>query len=63
MLARGRSDDTEEAIMRRLELYDEQTSPLLDWFEARGLLETVDGLGREDEIHDRISVTVRGRLG
>jgi adenylate kinase len=63
MMARGRSDDTEEAIMRRLELYDEQTSPLLDWFEARGLLETVDGLGREDEIHDRLSVIIRGRLG
>ena len=62
MMARGRSDDTEEAITRRLELYDEQTSPLLDWFEARGLLETVDGLGSEDDIYRRLSVTVRARL-
>lgn len=62
MMARGRSDDTEEAITRRLELYDEQTSPLLDWFDARGLLETVDGLGSEDDIFRRLSVTVRSRL-
>ena len=36
MLSRGRADDTEEAIRRRLDLYNEQTSPLLDWFEAQG---------------------------
>jgi len=62
MMARARSDDTEEAITRRLELYDEQTSPLLDWFDARGLLETVDGLGSKDDIFRRLSVTVRSRL-
>ena len=62
MLARGRSDDTEEAITRRLELYDEQTAPLLEWFEERGLLETIDGYGTEDEVFARLSATVRVRL-
>ena len=36
MMARGREDDTEEAIARRLSLYEEQTAPLLDWFADRG---------------------------
>ena len=35
MMARGREDDTEESIRRRLDLYEEQTAPLLEWFAAR----------------------------
>ena len=54
MLDRGRSDDTLEAIQRRLELYEEQTAPLRDWFEARGLLATVDGVGTPDEVFERV---------
>ncbi len=54
MLARGRSDDTVEAIRRRLQLYEKQTAPLLDWFQARGLLVTVDGVGSLDEVFDRV---------
>ena len=45
MLARGRADDTEEAIRRRLDLYEAETAPLLAWFADRGLLEVVDGMG------------------
>lgn len=63
MMARGRSDDTEEAITRRLELYDEQTSPLLEWFESHGLLETVDGNGTEEAVFARLCATVGARLG
>ena len=54
MKARGRGDDTEEGIARRLELYEQETRPVLDWFAARGLLVTVDGLGSESEITDRL---------
>ena len=46
-----------------MELYDQQTAPLLDWFEARELLETVDGYGGEDEVFERLAETVRARLG
>jgi adenylate kinase len=63
MMARGRSDDTEEAITRRLELYDEQTAPLLEWFESHGLLETVDGCGTEEAVFARLCATVGARLG
>src|SRR5215212_5575018 len=38
-----REDDTEEAINRRLDLYDTETSPLIDWFNERGLLKEIDG--------------------
>lgn len=54
MLARGRDDDTPEAIKKRLDLYESQTRPLLDWFEARDLLITIDGLGTEDEVFARV---------
>jgi len=50
MLSRGREDDTTEAITRRLDLYEAETSPLLEWFDGQGLLAIVDGLGAEDEV-------------
>lgn len=63
MTERGRSDDTSEAISRRLALYEEQTAPLLEWFSRRGLLATVDGLGTPDEVFDRLAAVVDGRSG
>lgn len=59
MMARGREDDTAEGIARRLELYEEQTAPLLAWFAERGKLVVIDGLGDEDEVFGR----VRAALG
>ena len=58
MLARGRADDTEETIARRLELYEAETAPLLAWFEERGCLAVVNGLGTEDEVFARIAQVV-----
>ena len=55
MLARGRDDDNEEAISRRLELYEAETAPLLAWFEERGRLTVVDGMGTEDEVFARLT--------
>ena len=49
-----REDDTEVAIRRRLDLYEQQTAPLIAWFAQRDLLETVDGLGSQDEISARL---------
>lgn len=61
MVSRGRTDDTAEAIARRLSLYDEQTAPLIDWFDERGLLVTVDGLGTEDEVFARLRRAIDSR--
>jgi len=46
----GRSDDTEESIRRRIEVYAEQTAPLIDVFEQRGILRRVDGMASIDEV-------------
>ncbi|HLR28091.1 MAG TPA: adenylate kinase [Ruania sp.] len=50
----GRADDTESVIRRRLEVYAEQTAPLVRLYEERGLLERVDGMGEVDEVTDRL---------
>jgi len=50
----GRTDDTEDVIRRRLELYFEQTAPLTALYEQRGLLVRVDGMGSVDEVAARI---------
>jgi len=55
MVARGRADDTLEAISRRLQLYERETEPLLEWFERHGVLHTVDGVGDEDVVFGRLT--------
>lgn len=50
----GRSDDTEDVIRRRLEVYFEQTAPLTAMYEAQGLLVRVDGLGAIEEVTARV---------
>jgi len=50
-----REDDTETAILRRLEIYEQTTTPLLGLYAQMGLLETVDGIGTPDEVLGRIS--------
>lgn len=53
-IEQGRSDDSEEAIRHRQEVYQRETAPLLDIFRARGFLIEVDGLGAIDDVSDRI---------
>jgi adenylate kinase len=62
MVSRGREDDTEEAIRRRLDLYEEQTSPLLAFFGTRDQLVTVDGVGTEDEVFERLVKVIDAAL-
>lgn len=62
MLARGRADDTSCAIAQRLSIYEEQTRPVLDWFEERSMLITVDGVGTPEEVFDRLCAQVDARL-
>jgi adenylate kinase len=49
-----REDDTPDAVNKRLELYEKNTRPLLDFYEGHGLLVTIDGVGDPDEVFDRI---------
>jgi adenylate kinase len=50
----GRADDTEEVIRRRLEIYAEQTAPLVELYQSRGILVEVDGLGSVAEVTGRL---------
>lgn len=58
MLGRGRADDTEETIRSRFRIYEQQTAPLLDIYNERGLVFTVDGLGEIDEVTDRVLAVI-----
>ena len=57
-----RDDDTEEAVMRRLELYETLTLPLIHFYRRRGLLAHVDGTGDSDEVFNGLVTTVDARL-
>ncbi|MBC3760304.1 adenylate kinase [Quadrisphaera sp. RL12-1S] len=59
----GRSDDTEDVVRRRLEVYAEQTAPLAAAYAARGLLVTVDGVGPVEEVAQRVAAALRAAGG
>ena len=56
----GRSDDTEDVIRRRQEVYSEQTEPLIEVYRDRGLLIEVDGMGEVDEVTERVFQALQG---
>ncbi|ACU86151.1 Adenylate kinase [Brachybacterium faecium DSM 4810] len=57
----GRSDDTEETIRHRLEVYADQTAPLIDVYEKRGLVRRVDGMASIDEVTAALREALAGR--
>jgi adenylate kinase len=54
----GRTDDTPETISRRMEVYDQQTAPLLDFYATQGLLREISAVGTPDEVFDRIKASL-----
>jgi adenylate kinase len=56
-------DDDEDTIRRRLELFDRETEPLLEFYQQRELLVRVEAEGDPDEIGDRIVKALEGRPG
>jgi adenylate kinase len=50
----GRKDDTREVIANRLNVYQKQTSPLIDYYKKQGKFKSVLGQGTIDEIFDRL---------
>ena len=49
-----RKDDNEETVGNRLEVYTGQTAPLIDYYEKKGVLHNVNGVGAIDEVFARI---------
>ena len=58
----GRSDDTDEAIAHRLDIYEHETAPILEVYGPRGIVDRIDGVGSLDEITERVfaALTARG---
>lgn len=50
----GRTDDTSDVVKQRLDVYREQTAPLIEFYSKRNLLHSIDGLGEISEITQRI---------
>jgi adenylate kinase len=53
-----REDDKPETIRKRLAVYHEQTAPLIEYYEDRGLLRRFDGTRSPTEVHDRIRAAI-----
>jgi adenylate kinase len=56
----GRTDDTPEVIARRLDVYKEQTEPVIDHYRRKGIVHPVDGLGPVDEVVKRLREVIGG---
>jgi adenylate kinase len=53
-----RDDDKPETIEKRLTVYAEQTEPLIDWYDERGLLRRFDGSRSPEEVHSHVRATL-----
>lgn len=60
-LEQGRADDDEAVVRHRLEVYAQQTAPLIDVYAERGLLAKVDGIGEIAEVTERIEAALAAR--
>lgn len=57
----GRTDDDEAVVRHRLDVYAEQTAPLIDVYSARGLVAAIDGIGDISEVTQRITDALNAR--
>jgi adenylate kinase len=53
-----REDDEEETVRHRLDVFHDQTKPLVDYYEKKGLLRRFDGTRAPDEVHGHIRATL-----
>jgi adenylate kinase len=55
----GRADDNPDSVRQRLQVYNDQTAPVVDFYEGRGTLARVDGVGELDEVEARIHAAIK----
>ena len=53
-----RDDDNEQTVGNRLKVYADQTQPLIDYYQGKGLLRPIDGLGEISEIYKRVTAVL-----
>lgn len=58
LLQRGRADDSESIIRHRLDIYNDETAPLLQFYADKGLLTSVDGIGEVETVNERILASI-----
>ncbi|MBA3060463.1 MAG: adenylate kinase [Nitrospirae bacterium] len=56
-----RGDDKEDTIKKRLDVYDAQTAPLIDYYNKKGILKSVMGVGNIDEIFNKVCALLEGK--
>ena len=56
-----RDDDQEATVRKRLEVYQEQTQPLIDYYKNKGTLVDIDGVGEIDDVFSRIRASLQER--
>lgn len=59
--AEGRADDSPESVRKRLQVYAEQTAPVIHYYREHGQLQVVDGVGELDTVFDRIVQALQPR--
>jgi adenylate kinase len=62
MTGRGRADDSEHTVRERLRVYREQTTPLMGYYQNRGLLRRVDGYRAVPEVAEAIMAALRSAV-
>ncbi|MCD9088060.1 adenylate kinase [Stenotrophomonas sp. SY1] len=55
----GRADDNPESVRQRLQVYNDSTAPVIDFYAAKGTLASVDGVGELDEVLARILAAIK----
>lgn len=54
----GRADDNAETIKKRLDVYNSQTAPLIEWYEKEGKRNAIKGYGPLEEINDALCAVI-----
>lgn len=57
--AEGRKDDNPETVRARLQVYEEQTAPVADFYRRRGQMVALDGTGSIEQVRDRLLAAIR----
>jgi adenylate kinase len=53
-----RPDDTEETVAKRLKVYEEKTRPLIDYYDQKGILQTIDAEGDVEDVTERLEAAL-----
>ncbi|MCK9489422.1 MAG: adenylate kinase [Xanthomonadales bacterium] len=56
--AEGRKDDNPDTVRARLQVYEEQTAPVADFYRSRGQMVALDGTGRVEQVRERLLAAI-----